>query len=136
MTRRIQFLGEAHNASGRGRLWDVRQVRTFYAGRGLAEEAHIPGPLPDLPPSYNVTTNGEVAAIVAGCGGQRRLELLRWGLIPARVDDPGIGSRMINALSETAAEKHSFHKAFKEGRCLVLADGVLPLKVRRKVRVC
>ena len=76
-TRRLQRLGEAHNASGRGRLRDVRQVHAFYAGRRLAEEFHIPGPLPDLPPSYNVAPNGEVAAIVAGCGGERRLELLR-----------------------------------------------------------
>jgi putative SOS response-associated peptidase YedK len=57
-------------------------------------------------------------------------------LIPARADDPGICSRMINALSETAAEKPSFRKAFLEGRCLVLADGVVRVKVRRKVRVC
>jgi len=55
----------------------VQQVHAFYAGRGLAEGFHIHGPLPDLPSSYNVAPNGEVAAIVAGCGGERRLELLR-----------------------------------------------------------
>ena len=76
-TRRLQFIGEAHNASGRGRLRDVWQVHAFYAGRGLAKGFHIPGPLPDLPPSYSVAPNGEVAAIVAGRGGERRLELLR-----------------------------------------------------------
>jgi putative SOS response-associated peptidase YedK len=36
---------------------------------------------------------------------------MRWA------DDPGIGSRMINARSETAAEKPSFRRAFKERRC-------------------
>ena len=96
----------------------------------LAEEFDVSGPLPDLPPSYNVAPSQEVAAIVEGGGEERRLELLRWGLIPAWADDPAIGSRMINARSETAAEKHSFRKAFLEGRYLVLADGVLPLKVR------
>ena len=60
--------------------------------------------------------------MVAG-GGERRLELLRWGLIPAWADDPAIGSRMINARSETAAEKPSFRRAFKERRCLIAADG-------------
>jgi putative SOS response-associated peptidase YedK len=30
---------------------------------------------------------------------------------------------MINALSETAAEKPSFQRAFKKPRCLILADG-------------
>ncbi len=89
----------------------------------LTEEFHISGPLPDLSPSYNVAPNGEVAAMVAGGGGERRLELLRWGLIPAWADDPAIGSRMINARSETAAEKPSFRRAFKERRCLIPADG-------------
>jgi len=49
----------------------------------LAGEFDISGPLPDLPPSYNVAPNGEVAAIVARCGGGRRMELPRGGLIPA-----------------------------------------------------
>ncbi|MDQ4043273.1 MAG: SOS response-associated peptidase [Actinomycetota bacterium] len=89
----------------------------------LAEEFDVSGPLPDLPPSYNVAPSQEVAAIVEGGGGERRLELLRWGLIPAWADDPGIGSRMINARSETAAEKPSFRRAFKERRCLIPADG-------------
>ena len=89
----------------------------------LAGEFDISEPLPDLPPSYNVAPSQEVAAIVAGGRGERRLELLRWGLIPAWADDPGIGSRMINARSETAAEKPSFRKAFKERRCLIPADG-------------
>ena len=89
----------------------------------LAEEFDVSGPLPDLPPNYNVAPSQEVAAIVAGGDGERRLELLRWGLIPAWADDPGIGSRMINARSETAAEKPSFRRAFKERRCLIPADG-------------
>src|SRR5215210_9171881 len=89
----------------------------------LAGEFDISGPLPDLPPSYNVAPSQEVAAIVAGGGGERRLELLRWGLIPAWADDSSIGSRMINARSETAAEKPSFRKAFKERRCLIPAAG-------------
>ena len=89
----------------------------------LAEEFDVSGPLPDLPPSYNVAPSQEVAAIVAGGRGERRLELLRWGLIPTWADDPGIGSRMINARSETAREKPSFRRAFKERRCLIPADG-------------
>jgi putative SOS response-associated peptidase YedK len=85
----------------------------------LAEEFGLTGLLSDLPPSYNVAPSQEVAAIVAGGGRERRLELLRWGLIPAWADDPGIGSRMINARSETVAEKPSFRRAFKERHCLI-----------------
>ena len=51
------------------------------------------------------------------------MEMLRWGLIPSWADDPGIGARMINARSGTVAEKPSFRHAFKEGRCLIPAEG-------------
>ena len=42
------------------------------------------------------------------------MEMLRWGLIPSWANDLGIGARMINARSETVAEKPSFRRAFKE----------------------
>jgi putative SOS response-associated peptidase YedK len=37
--------------------------------------------------------------------------------------DPSVGNRMINARAETVSTKPSFRKAFKNHRCLVLADG-------------
>ena len=90
----------------------------------LAEEFDIAEPLPELQPNYNVAPTQEVPAVLAGNGGgERRLEMLRWGLIPSWADDPGIGARMINARSETVAEKPSFRRAFKERRCLIPADG-------------
>ncbi len=55
--------------------------------------------------------------------GKRKLEMLRWGLIPSWADDPEIGNRMINARAETVAEKPSYRRAFKRSRCLILADG-------------
>lgn len=51
------------------------------------------------------------------------LAQLRWGLIPSWAKDPSIGSKMINARSETAHEKPSFRAAFRRRPCLVLADG-------------
>ncbi|MCW2770284.1 MAG: hypothetical protein JWR27_1717 [Aeromicrobium sp.] len=54
---------------------------------------------------------------------QRELLTARWGLIPSWAKDPSIGSRLINARSETAAEKPSFKKAFARRRALVPADG-------------
>jgi putative SOS response-associated peptidase YedK len=58
----------------------------------------------ELSQNFNVAPTQSVAAVVAE-GGKRRLELLRWGLVPSWADDPEIGSRMINARSETAPEK-------------------------------
>ena len=72
--------------------------------------------------NFNVAPTQSVAAVVAE-GGKRRLEMLRWGLVPSWADDPEIGSRMINARSETAPEKPSFRSAFRRRRCLIPADG-------------
>lgn len=53
----------------------------------------------------------------------RSLRLARWGLVPGWAKDPGIGARLINARSESAADKPSFAAAFAKRRCLVPADG-------------
>jgi putative SOS response-associated peptidase YedK len=88
----------------------------------LAEEFGADASSIALAPNYNVAPTQKVAAVLEE-GGQRRLEVLRWGLIPPWADDPGIGSRMINARSETAPGKPSFRRAFRERRCLIPADG-------------
>jgi putative SOS response-associated peptidase YedK len=80
----------------------------------------VAGPLDDLP-RYNVAPTQQVLAVVND--GQRRAELLRWGLIPFWAKDPKIGYRMINAVGETLATKPAFRAAFRRRRCLVLADG-------------
>lgn len=70
---------------------------------------------------FNVAPTEEVLAV---CGdGESRL--LRWGLIPHWARDLKGGARMINARSETVADKRPFSSlvASAEGRCLVLADG-------------
>ncbi len=88
----------------------------------LAEEFGFENSSVELPPNYNVAPTQGVAAVLEE-GGQRRLEVLRWGLIPPWADDPQIGSRMINARAETAPEKPSFRRAFRDQRCLIPADG-------------
>ncbi|EMF46082.1 hypothetical protein B481_2668 [Planococcus halocryophilus Or1] len=71
--------------------------------------------------SYNIAPSQQVVAIVND-GDKNRLGQLRWGLIPPWAKDTKIGYKMINARSETVAEKPSFRKAFKKKRCLVVAD--------------
>lgn len=72
-------------------------------------------------PRYNVAPTQPVAVVTDG--EERRVEMFRWGLVPSWADDPAIGSRLINARAETAAEKPAFRAAFARRRCLVLADG-------------
>ena len=72
--------------------------------------------------SYNIAPTQEVAAVIAE-DEKRKLQMLRWGLIPSWADDPGIGNRMINARAETVSQKPSFRNAFKQRRCLILTDG-------------
>jgi putative SOS response-associated peptidase YedK len=88
----------------------------------LAEEFGFDNSSIELPPNYNVAPTQGVAAVLEE-DGQRHLEVLRWGLIPPWADDPQVGSRMINARAETAPEKPSFRRAFRERRCLIPADG-------------
>lgn len=75
----------------------------------------------DYRPRYNIAPTQAVLAVVNGDG--RRAGRLRWGLIPSWAKDPAIGNRMINARSETIAEKPSFRTAFRRRRCLIPADG-------------
>ena len=72
-------------------------------------------------PSYNIAPTQLILAVTND--GQRRAELMRWGLIPFWAKDIKIGYRMINAVGETAATKPAFRAAFKKRRCLILADG-------------
>lgn len=85
-----------------------------------------------LQPDYNVAPTKDVYAVFdripkrpddEPADKQRRLAVLRWGLVPSWAKDPGIGSRMINARLETLAEKPAFRRAFGKRRCLLPADG-------------
>jgi putative SOS response-associated peptidase YedK len=53
----------------------------------------------------------------------RGIRVMRWGLVPHWAKDPGIGSRLINARAETAADKPAFRDAVARRRCLLPADG-------------
>jgi putative SOS response-associated peptidase YedK len=73
-------------------------------------------------PSYNIGPTQEILAI-ARYEGKNHLVRFHWGFVPFWSKDTSIGSRMINARSETVAKKPSFRTALKSRRCLILADG-------------
>jgi len=75
----------------------------------------------ELAPRYNIAPTQSVAAVPND--GTRTVGLFHWGLVPFWANDTSIGSRMINARAETAAEKPAFRAAYRRRRCLILADG-------------
>jgi putative SOS response-associated peptidase YedK len=80
---------------------------------------------PELAARYNIapTQEAPILRLSGDSATERELRLLKWGLVPFWADDPAIGNRMINARSESVAEKPSFRTSFKKRRCAVLADG-------------
>lgn len=74
---------------------------------------------PDPRPRYNIAPSQPVSAIITG----REYRIFQWGLVPSWAKNHKIGYKLINARSETAAEKPSFRAAFKRRRCLIPADG-------------
>lgn len=78
---------------------------------------------PDFPIRFNIAPTQAVLAIRWGESHQRELVAMRWGLVPSWAKDVSIGNRMINARSETVAEKPAFRAAWKRRRALILADG-------------
>ena len=97
-------------------------IEEFGVDRDLVDE--------QLAPNYNVAPTDPVYAVVERLNKeqpseppQRQLRVVRWGLVPSWAKDRKIASKLINARSETLAEKPAFRKAFATRRCLLPADG-------------
>ena len=79
-------------------------------------------------PRYNISPTQPILAIPND--GKSNADFFVWGLIPSWAKDPSIGSKLINARSETLSEKPSFRAGFKYHRCLILADGFYEWKTQ------
>ncbi len=100
-----------------GLAWRERLQQHFQIERGAVAT---------LQPRYNIAPAQPVLAVVAAealadKGSGRRAVHFRWGLIPRWSQAPKAG--LINARSETVAQKPSFCEAFRRRRCLIPADG-------------
>jgi putative SOS response-associated peptidase YedK len=115
---------------------DPAQLQDFYSWLVVSNDIR-----PYLQPRYNIAPSNLVA-VVANTG-ENRLGLVRWGLIPSWasvsksetaksseaqkepsvIGIPDIGTRLINARSDTLEQKPAFRTAYRKQRCLILADG-------------
>lgn len=82
----------------------------------------------DLRPSWNVAPTQQVPIVLerlykATGEVARRIETAKWGLVPGWAKDASVGSRAINARSETFLEKPTFRSAAIKRRQIQVADG-------------
>ncbi len=82
--------------------------------------------IPNFPARFNAAPLQDMPIIV-----KNRIGSARWGLLPpwGIADDKGLCAKMINARSETVAEKPAFRDSWAKGRrCLVPANGFFEWK--------
>lgn len=93
-------------------------------------------PLPNVPPRYNAAPTQDLMVVRRNPEtGRRHLDLLRWGLVPSFAKDASGGGRLINARSETVAEKPTFRAAWRAPRrCIIPADAFYEWKAVDKRR--
>jgi putative SOS response-associated peptidase YedK len=85
--------------------------------------------VPRLTPHYNVPPSQPLAVVrVLRKDPARKMELLRWGLVPAWAKDRKLGHKLALARVETAATTPAFRDALRRRRCLVVVDGFFEWK--------
>lgn len=111
---------------------------SFRTEQDLADEFAIAVVADDvrlLPQSWNVAPTDGVRLVVERADqatGEvtRQLRVARWGLVPSWAKDPSVGNRMINARTESLADKPAFARPFAVRRALLPADGYFEWQAR------
>src|ERR1700733_10678771 len=81
-------------------------------------------PLPNFKSTWNLAPTDPIPIVRRDRDdGLRRLDVVRWGLIPYWAKDIKIGYSTINARCEDIESKPAFREAFRRRRCLVALDG-------------
>jgi putative SOS response-associated peptidase YedK len=100
-----------------GRYWIISPADV------LISRFRVRGEATPLHPRWNAAPGQDLPVVRLAGAGERLLEPMRWGLVPAWAADPADAGRPINARAETAAAKPSFRESFRRRRALVPADG-------------
>lgn len=110
---------------GRFTLGEIKELMTRFS---------IEHPLADMPkPRYNIAPSQAVPVVISR--SPRALVMMQWGLVPFWAKDPSIGSRMINARSETVASRPAYRASVKSRRCLVPTTGFYEWKDSDKGKI-
>ncbi len=90
----------------------------------LVRQFGLPDTTSPLNARYNIAPSQAIAVVRTDLPDRvRRLSLLKWGLVPSWAKDEALSAKMINARSETLAEKPAFRAPLRRHRCLIPADG-------------
>jgi putative SOS response-associated peptidase YedK len=72
--------------------------------------------------NYN-TAPTHIVPILRNEDSEVVVDPMQWGLVPSWSKDPNVGSKMINARSETITEKPSFRQSVPGRRCIIPMSG-------------
>lgn len=99
------------------------RYRLTHSERYLAARFQASGEINDTP-RYNIAPTQTVLTVRREQGQKvRRFTKMRWGLIPHWAKGVSIGTRTLNARSETVTKTPAFRDSILTKRCLIPADG-------------
>jgi putative SOS response-associated peptidase YedK len=87
----------------------------------VQQEFNLTTPPAQMQPRYNIAPTQPVMVITNE--NPKEATYHKWGLIPSWAKDMSMASKMINARSESAAEKPAFRAAFRRRRCIIPTVG-------------
>jgi putative SOS response-associated peptidase YedK len=103
--------------------WVCNRYRLTHSKQYLAERFQASDEIEDRP-RYNIAPTQPVVTVRIEHGRKtRKFTTMRWGLIPFLAKDTSIGTRTLNARSETVTTTPAFRQAILTKRCLIPADG-------------
>jgi putative SOS response-associated peptidase YedK len=83
---------------------------------------HVPDITSSLAQNFNTAPTHGVP-VLRVIDNRVEIDVMQWGLVPVWSKDPTVGSKMINARSETLTEKPSFKGLVQKNRCIIPMNG-------------
>jgi putative SOS response-associated peptidase YedK len=110
------------------------RYRLTHSQRYLAERFQAGDEIDDTP-RYNIAPTQPVLTVRREQGKKiRQFSTMRWGLIPHWARDMSIGTRTLNARSETVTSTPAFRDCILTKRCLIPADGFYEWRAMGRVK--
>ncbi|MGE5398146.1 MAG: SOS response-associated peptidase [Chitinophagales bacterium] len=85
-------------------------------------------------PRFNAAPS-QIMPVIVNAGGDNRLAMMKWGLVPYWSKDTSLGNRMINARVETLIAKPAYRDLVSQHRCIIPADGYYEWKKSGSAKV-